>query len=713
MKMKLLSLILAVIISSATVAFAVEVDLIFNNQVTAVIFDRTKFFEKKISVNNNTVHISISGRNNYTLSSILVFLCRDKEPDKCDFSNPIEYERFVETDFRLDDISANSKANILSLVKVDQSWLGSWDVIENSAWKTSEIDKFTVYLKHDAAKDVKNLVENFGSIPTGSIEKIDFQGKAVYVLEGKKSSGLFKKEKIDIVSSILSGQVNPKKGYTFVLPRDSQIYNPLTFFNTPELCGNLRCDAGETYNTCWQDCACPDDLVNTPHGCVPKTNLGLVIENINKKEFSCFIPPDIQAFKTVGGCVFTDDIEIKLSINNTPTTYTLNPPYFYLGGETYPVASRGTCTPDLGEGYEIVENNFTTAPTIVYNASKFTCNLYFPPLNRQDEFKEKLAFSIIFPITTQKGNETETHELVGTTGIDIIGTSLKIDLTELQDLARKLDDLAKKGDKLKKISDAISTAELLSEAVKSVTDGCCASVIGSAYCCGVTTWWTVLVILVHAANYKLKEYIEDCYEGKSSPWGHVTDDCDKIAKLKNNALRKILESAQETRTQIAQGIPNLVWVNGNKSGPYTPTVCGQESVEVWYNFESFGCSERDGLWFNFNNQTRPECDCQRFQWIGNEIEIPFCDCSKVSQDFSWDIKNQGGKDIGRRIYNPKGKHLLLNTTADRLFQKRNILNITAFCSTGVPSNVYGFELGGGIGDVLAEWELVNYTATCA
>ncbi|MBI4163312.1 MAG: hypothetical protein HY512_00500 [Candidatus Aenigmarchaeota archaeon] len=702
MRLKILSLVLVLIVSSSSLAMAIEIDLVYNNNaVSSAVFDRSKFFDKSLVVNNNTLHISVSGKNNISISSILLFLCKDKAPDACDFSNPIEYERFVETDFYLNDISNNNRANILTLVKAGESWIGAWDSIENGVWKTGETDNLNLYLKHDVGSDLKVAIESLGSIPTNSVEKADFSGKPLYILEGKKSIGLFKKDKINITSSFSSNKVDLKKGYTFVFPTGNQINNPITLFNTPELCGNLKCDIGETFNTCWQDCACSAGLVNTPHGCVPETDLKLNIESKNRGEFNCFIPPDIQAFQNIGGCVFTDDFEIKLKINNTPTTYLLNPPYFYLGGQSYPVAGRGTCT-EIGDSYQIVENNFSSAPTIVYNASEFSCNLYFPPLERDEEFNETLAFSMIFPITTKEGNKTETHELTATTGLDISGTSLRLDLTDLQDLAKKKAELEKQHRELNKYQYWLSIAELTYEAVKIALDGCCASVIGSVFCCGAVTFWTPVVFGLHLANAAYGIYMDRKYDKK-------------VDEVKEYAQGKVQESAIEAKIEIAQNIPNLVWVNGAKSGPYTGTVCGQENVEVWYNFESFGCSQRDGLWFNFNNVTRPQCDCQQFEWISENMEGPICDCNQVSTSFSWIKKDINGKETGMRKYNQKGAHLLLNTTADKLFKKNNILNITTFCSTGQIEAIAeeaGFSLGPDIGDVTAEFELVNYNSTC-
>ncbi len=703
MKLKLTqiaALVICLVLVNVTIAFATQIDLIFNNQVVgSATLNASKFFDKNLEVNNNSLHISISSKSGYVLTSILLFLCKDKTPEKCDLSNPIEYEKSVNTNFKLDDISTSGIANIFSLLRVNESWIGGWDSVENSVWKTQDLDKLNLYLKYDVAGYIKNIIENFGSIPFNSLEKADFLGKTLYSLEGKKSSGLFKKEKINITDKKITNTVDPKKGYAFVLPADNKIYNPITFFETPELCGNTKCDIGETYNTCWQDCACPEGQAPTPQGCIPKSNITLVIDSVNKDEFSCFIPPDIQAFKTTGGCIFTDDFQVKLHINNTPISYSLNSPYFYLGDKTYDVNERGYCQPEAGEGYQILENNFSTTPTIVYNASRFTCSIYFPSLDRDQEFNERLAVSLVLPITFSRGNETETQELTAITGINVKGTSLRLDLSELRSLDAKRRELASQQRKLNNILEKISYAELAAEAVSAAIDGCCASVIGSAICCGQVSWWTLAVLALHGANIGLEKYIDDKYDKKK----------DEILAYAN---AQVQESAQQARLEVAENIPNLVWVNGDKSGQYTGSVCGQENVEVWYNFEAFGCSQRDGLWFNFNNITRPKCDCQQFEWVGTNIEGSICDCNHVSKDFSWIKKDEGGKEIGLRRYNPTGKHLLLNTTADKLFKSNNILNITTFCATGIPTSTYGFNFGGNIGDVTAEWELANYTSTC-
>ncbi|HLD56797.1 MAG TPA: hypothetical protein VJA47_00720, partial [archaeon] len=577
----------------------------------------------------------------------------------------------------------------------NSSWIGSWDAIENGTLKSADIDKVELSLKHNVSDQIKSVIENFGSIPSGSISSVDFGGRQFFVLDAKKSSGLFRKEKINITEKRLETKFVPKKGYSFVFPRDNIIYNPLTFFNTPETCGNAKCDIGETHNTCWQDCACPEGLAATPSGCVPKTDISLEIVNIDKKDLECFIPPKTNAFNSVEGCGFFDVLNIKLQINNTPLAYILNQPYFDFAGKSY-LFSGSTCTHEDGEVLSVVDAN-STIKQLVTNSSKYSCTAILPPIEADQAFEEKKTLAVVFPITFTKSDESGRviggHELTAITSVNVKGTDINVDFSEIADMKRKAKEMGKDINKLSEYTNILNTVLLMARGIQFKTITCCTIPYSSLYCCPQASWWTVVSDVLSLTSIAYKEYMKH-------------DIKEKMEKLEDERDRKIEESLQEVRSSVKQELPNLVWANGDKSGGYTGSVCGQENVEIWYtNFESFGCSKGDGLWFNFNNQSRPFCDCQSSTWVGNSIEPASCNCNSTSTDFSWVIKNEDGRDVGFKKYNPTDKHLLIKSTADKIFQQNSELNLTISCA----SNDFG-DLQ--IGNIKSEFELLNYTATC-
>ncbi|HLD57482.1 MAG TPA: hypothetical protein VJA47_04195, partial [archaeon] len=151
MKSKILVILIGVFLAvGAASVFAIEINMVFGGSSTASL-DRTKFFDKTLTIDKNNLHISISGKGGYVLNSILLFLCKDKDPVECDLSNPIEYEKFAETDFLIDQVSTNGKLNIFTLVNANSSWIGGWDTIENGVLKTTDIDKVELTLKHNVS----------------------------------------------------------------------------------------------------------------------------------------------------------------------------------------------------------------------------------------------------------------------------------------------------------------------------------------------------------------------------------------------------------------------------------------------------------------------------------------------------------------------------------------------------------------------------------
>ena len=692
MKYILVVIIIGVLLAAgAASVVATRVNIAANGVPdTLASLNRTKFFDKTLTINKNNLHISISAKGGYVLNSILLYLCQDSDPLNCDFSAPIEYEKFVETDLRLDELSKNGKLNMLTLVNANDSWIGGWDTIENGALKTADIDNAKIYLKYNFSDQIKTVIESFGSIPSSSIASAEFDGRQFYILDGKKiAGGLFRKEKLNITGSSLESKFTQKKGYSFVFPKDNVIYNPLTFFDTPEICGNTKCDIGENYNTCWQDCSCPEGFAPTPTGCVPKTNITLEME-LDKKDFECLIPPNTDAFNSVRGCGFYDGLTIKLHINNTPLNYSAGEPYFDFGGKSYPFIGR-KCQEGFGEGYKITGDSYTGS-TIVYNASKFTCTTILPTIDTEEAFENKKTLAVVFPITFSRGNETETQKLTAITSVNVKGTDLKVSIPDIAGMAEKARRMEKDIANIDKLSKLINIILGTIHGVSLSIDFCCGTGVGSLFCCGSVNWWHLALESLQAANYAFTDYKKSQLE-------------DEMKNLERYRDRQIEESKEEAKSSVKQQLPNLVWVNGNSSGGYTGSVCGNEQAEVWYNFEAFGCSKGDGLWFNFNNQSRPSCDCQSSVWSGNKIEGIKCNCNSTSTDFSWVIKNQEGKDIGFKKYNSQGKHKLLSATADKLFPQSNILNITIFCA----ANDFG-DLA--VGNIKSEFEFLNYTSTC-
>src|SRR3989338_7206195 len=211
------------LVADIPIASAANINLITAGQRETLKLELSKFVKKAIDIHSGNVKINISNAENYSLESALLYLCKDKNPLDCLNSPPIEYKNKVDTILKLDQIENNSKAGLLSIVKVNQSWLSFWDYIENGIIQNTDLDEVDVYSSVNI-NDTKGFIETYGMIPFSFLDKVDFKGKKIYQATGVASRSIARSDNITLTNKKIVATIEKDAGYIFAFPFDGKTF---------------------------------------------------------------------------------------------------------------------------------------------------------------------------------------------------------------------------------------------------------------------------------------------------------------------------------------------------------------------------------------------------------------------------------------------------------------------------------------------------------
>lgn len=701
--LKVAAILFAVFIMNWGVANAVEINLITGSSSEKLTHNSGQFFKKQVRVEGGKLHLTVNQMHSYRINRILLYLCKTLGPSDCIKTQPIEYKNHVDTIFSLADIERNGVANLLTIVSVNKSWLAGWDSIRNGVVEDTELDSFDLGLKSDL-DDARRILLKHGMVPLNFIDYADFGDKLLNQIKMNTlpSEFYWQDEEVNFSGLDLSPEIRDFKGYLFAFPKGQKVYNPLTFFNLDQECGDAVCNIGEDYRSCWLDCPCPEGQAPTRSGCAPKSEVTLAIDKIDPDPVLCVIE---EGFCVVRGPL-GNTIQVDLHLNNTPTNYTYHNQNFYtFENQTYPFI---TCMPMGYPETKFVKSSkmFEPAAAVtIFNVSKYFCFLSLPPLERAGEFTERKSLSIHMPISYDTKSGTETAEIVGLTPVTIKGYHIDANVDTLQEKRDRWEGRMEDVEKVLKVVQAIFGV-LGAAAIVSLV---CCTALGwvpglGAGCCWVSSKigfelsiiGVVMALLSLSISYCLKEYKGTGREIVKG-WSRYCREQERAVK----SMKQEVETSVEIGVkEVKSTFPNLVWTDGNVSGPHTSNVCNGENVKIWYNLEPLNCSE--DLWFNFNSTERMECNCTTGSWIKPNLAWPenSCDCTSNTSLSVWRVENRTGDLVGVEKYNTTGIHLLFDGKASGLFAGESQLNLTLSCDSPA------------MGPVTDQFHILNYTSSC-
>lgn len=664
---KIFTITMVVFLFNLATASAVNINLIKDGDTERIIYDTKKFFNRSITEINDTINVKILPVNNGSISNIQLYLCRDRNPIECLDQDPIEYRKFVNSDFLKTDFYKNGKGNMLAFLETGRTWLADWYPSQD----------YNLDLDLNAnINDTKEMIEE-GIIPYSFVKDFRFFGN-VYQLTGIPiENRRTKKKYINFTHKELVSQVKDIKGYSFVFP-DSGV--PLTIYNQEEKCGNAVCELGENYDICWQDCRCPPGQAPTSNGCAPASNISLKIVNKSTDVIDCFPGND--------RCSVVDkNFKVYLEMENAPQKYRLHKQFMYVGDKR---SLDIICKPtDSKPKPEIVDGSFRR----VYNSSKFECNpIFYIDI---DEVGRK-SLSIHFWISFDTQNGTETLDISGQTDIEIVNK-----IRDLQELLleskKKIEEFKDDTKWIRELMTAFGKLRNIYTGIAAGTCACCGATLGA---CGCGACWefsvaTVVTELVKQSLKLASEYCVGKYGGTGNKWARqAVDVCREIGRAKDQLNQKIGEAQGKLNIELKNYIPNLLWVNGEHSGFAVNSVCGQERTEIWYSLEKFECDNK--TWFNTNPESLM-CNCTSGNYLNpSALSGNSCSCTNTS-DYQWIVD----RDVGEQVWNSTGIHILYNGSADQLFQNSNELNMTLYCNSER------------FGEIKETFKILEYNQTCS
>lgn len=331
------AILVSYIVLILPVSFATDVNIIFGSSTKTVALNQETLVQKRIGSpsGSGNVTVSITG----PVEKAYVYKCRDKNPANCDISNSDSFSGAFEKTYKFADISANSIANMLILVKAAASgtttWLGFWEplkIFSSQVYSTgSYADSADFYSRTPNLDFVSDFITNYQSIPfntSSTAESVSLGASKLFVLKANKEvleSGGFEKVIID------SGNITEiDRDYYFVLANTTTgTKHPVTLFVNPTYhCGygpgydyaGGKCETnmGETQDNCCMDCPCSSDFYcDREAGCKRE---GLIALSLYGAQST-----------TVRDCRAENKINITARIENSPATasivsarYTLN-----------------------------------------------------------------------------------------------------------------------------------------------------------------------------------------------------------------------------------------------------------------------------------------------------------------------------------------------------------------------------------------------------
>ncbi len=620
---KLLSIAVILLILSLPLASATEIRLFFGPDERAFPFTGREFVTKEIEVRNGRVFLNITPGRGHSLRRVLLFPCRGLGPLECMGEKPIEYEGYSRTYLLLEDLLENGRGGILTLAMLNTtSWIGFWDSYEDGAFTGRDMDSLGLNINVDTG-EAEGQISEYGMVPVNWVDEADFSGKELYQAEAERMITEYG-ENLNFTRLLKSRDLIDTRDYLFVFPASGRVYNPLTFYYQPPVeCGNYLCELGESQGTCCRDCGCPENQSCSRQGCIPASDIKLVLDSMNPS-------PPMECYIQNSSCVFQKLLELGLHIENPPQDYWLNDYFFSFGGRDY---REMACLPENGT---------------------LDCTLLLPRLNRSRGFQEMKVLSLYLSIGYMELGKTRTLEIPLDIDLDIKGTSLEEEL-DLQSLRDKLAQMAKTMEKIDAILKFVkmlmniyyayqawnfmqaATHKALAAVYMVELDeavACCVACEGTCGCCEAIPVLEELISLelklemsffargAHFLWMMLKaQIIVAIINALINEWAKY-----KMGQLEDRLKQKIERIGRDTMSivgdEVSGTLPLLVWAKGSYSGDYTKGVCNGEDVEIRYDFTTLNCS--GSLWLT------PE-------------------------------------GFGRHRANATGEHLLLGIRADQLF----------------------------------------------
>ncbi len=689
---------------SLTSVSAVTLNLINGADRESVQFDKSLLYKKELNMTADKVLLKILDAPNKTVENVLVYLCKNSNPEDCLNKKPIKYRKTVNTEFLKTDVLENDKGSILIFVELksgDKSgWFSDIFSIDRSQFLNSENYQVDVDLKTNL-NDTKSLLFNTGMIPYNFINSIQFKGKSFYQLSGIENKESFiGKKTLNFTYSKLENSVKNIEGYSFIFPIGQDALSPISIYNLKEKCGDAVCGLGESYNTCWSDCRCPVGQVPGSKGCSSDA-IKIVVDTP---------PQTIECISNDEVCgPLPSNFTLKFHLENAPIDYRQTQ-HFKLGNKPF---IGELCRPDTPPRIEKLDKGLFL---YVNNATSYTCDA--PPVLINNSDIGELVFSIYLSLSYKTQNGTEFKEAAGQTKITYRDVTAEA-RAQLRSLQEKLDDVKNVPRDVKHVMEGVKAISYVMQAVSVGTCACCAAPFcGWGAACSSCSVSVKTTLITEGIFQLLKLGLAEC-TGVYNPTvfnipvgdteiieggtgrelaSQVSSTCRKVKRFQDLMRQYVGEAEEKQKIDLKNHVQNLVWVNGEKSGYATGYLCEKEKAEIYYTFDQFECKK--DLWLSMTPD-RPVCECSINRFTKPNPLGDACNCFENTTSYSWIIDNSTGKPFGRQKYNTTDFHLLYNSTADLLFtSSRKDLNITLYCE----SDIYKT-----ISDTLP---LVSYKQTC-
>jgi len=298
----------------------------------------------------------------HTIEKIYLYKCKKMSPINCIMTEPQVFDNWIDTELAWKDINEREGsgaypqvANLLIIIKMigpngRTNWAGSWDTVRRTDYNvfntySHEISGLDFYAKSaDLVQPIKSYIEGYQMIPFNWAEKVVLQGaSSLYGLGGSESDLQSPPPQLQTAQPNTNEIDTINKDYYFLLSQTSSgIASPVTLNLNPSFdCGDGVCeiDLGETKESCCIDCGCLADEYCDVAGTGTSTC---------KDADAIAIQVQPLTTPTVTDCSLPFDIDLKLTINNPPSSLTDTlTAYMTLNDEIH----TSTCTKGLGAEY--------------------------------------------------------------------------------------------------------------------------------------------------------------------------------------------------------------------------------------------------------------------------------------------------------------------------------------------------------------------------
>jgi hypothetical protein len=554
------------------------------------------YIERSVTSAGGIINVNASPLNDNVIETALLYLCGDMPPEQCIKERPIEFENAVDVAFSEEDILRNGAAGIMMFMRLGTGqWLGSWSAVKRGAAESPEISRVSVTSSADIQQTAAFIRKN-EMVPAGWIDmqQTEFSGASVlHIVRAAETRNKWFRKVLNFTSAYAGSEIDAGEDtHVFVFPeKNGRIFQPVGFYSNPSAqCGNAVCELGESPETCCRDCKCPGDFACFRDGCSNISGVRLEVTEVHPNPVRCIIAPDS------GECAYLETLNVGLSLENHPLEYSTLPAYFKIGNMTYTTIS---CS----------------------GRDELSCSIFLPPDSRIMAFNEKKALTVYLPVSYGAG--MKALEASATVQIGMQGVDLSKELG-LEELEAKMKKMGKMMDTLKSLGIFIQVMELAMTSLflyhlgmwiyhKTMASKFCALMVSACAAAGVCSYFCspkILECVVMAAKcsthtslasyhypFKLKYLILSLAMGTMDmaiqllmdSWakGKIDDYNDKLKQKIGEADAKAASALEES---MRKQMTDLVWADGNFSGRYTKSVCGNEKVDIYYNMQPLNCS---------------------------------------------------------------------------------------------------------------------------